>query len=104
MMRTEKKRGFQRCVGWCEAQFGLFLLTSEQSSRNARRSWDSAHGVGKNGQPPLSVLSGAHAQFEWYRGDTSSSQFSETGTFIFCKYLFALWQKGNINEIRALIS
>ena len=46
--------------------------------------------VGKNGQPPLSVLSGAcFAQFEWYRGDTSSSQFVEAEAFIFCKYLFA---------------
>ena len=29
------------------------------------------------------------AQFEWYRGDTSSSQFVEAEAFIFCKYLFA---------------
>ena len=40
-----------------------------------------ATGVGKNGQPPLMVLSGAFAQFEWYRGVLSSSQVRDGDFF-----------------------
>ena len=40
---------FQRCVGWCEAQGGFFLLPFEQSFRNFSR---------EERLPPLSALSG----------------------------------------------
>lgn len=33
LIRTEKISFFQGCVGWCEAQDALFLLTLEQSFR-----------------------------------------------------------------------
>ena len=38
--------------------------------------------VGKNGQPPLSVLSGAYAQFEWYRGVCLRLNYRDEG-FLF---------------------
>ena len=65
-----------------------------RSVRGARRSFLTHLGavfpnqVGKNGQPPLSVLSGAYAQFEWYRGVCLRLK-SEARAFCFCKYMYA---------------
>lgn len=68
MMRTEKNSFFSEMCRLVRGAMRAFLTHLGAVFSKRGRSADGVACVGKNGQPPLPVLSGAFAQFEWYRG------------------------------------
>ena len=87
LKRTEKISFFQRCVGWCEAQDALFLLTLEQSFRIHLFCWAIGKSTAIYGREERQA---AVIGFEWRASRNLSGTAglclrlnSETGAFCF---------------------
>ena len=82
MKRTEKFSFFQRCVGRCEAQDGLFLLTSEQSFRSVAVCGSGSASREERSAAVIGIEWRVFAQFEWYRGECLRLKY-EAEIFLF---------------------